>query len=208
MNTSGSAIQAVIFDIGGVLVRTEDWSGRRKWEQRLGLPEWGLSELVFDGELALRASVGQGLDEAIWEHVAQECHLSPDTLTQLRADFWSGDRPNLDLLAYLRSLRPHYKTGILSNAWAEMRNMNVQRFGLADVVDEVVYSFECGILKPDPASYRFILARLSIAPGQAIFVDDAERNIRGAQALGLHTVQFRDTQQAIAELHALLGAGE
>ena len=208
MNTSGSAIQAVIFDIGGVLVRTEDWSGRRKWEQQLGLPEWGLSALVFDGELALRASVGQGLDEAIWEHVAQECHLSPETLAQLRADFWSGDRPNLDLLAYLRSMRPHYKTGILSNAWAEMRNMNVQRFGLADVVDEVVYSFECGILKPDPASYRFILARLGVEPGQAIFVDDAERNIRGAQALGLRTVQFRDTQQAITELRALLGPGE
>lgn len=204
MNTNHSSIQAVIFDIGGVLVRTEDWSGRRKWEQRLGLPEWGLSTLVFDGELALRASTGQGPDEAIWQHVAQECYLAPETLAQLRADFWSGDRPNQGLLAYLRSLRQHYKTGILSNAWAEMRDMNVQRFGLAEVVDETVYSFECGVLKPDPASYRFILARLGVEPGQAVFVDDAERNIRGAQALGLHTVRFSDTPQAIAELRALL----
>ncbi len=208
MNTNHSSIQAVIFDIGGVLVRTEDWSGRRKWEQRLGLPEWGLSTLVFDGELALRASTGQGPDEAIWQHVAQECHLAPDTLAQVRADFWSGDRPNQDLLAYLRSLRPHYKTGILSNAWAEMRDMNVQRFGLAEIVDETVYSFECGVLKPDPASYRFILARLGVEPGQAVFVDDAERNIHGAQALGLHTVRFSDTPQAIAELCALLGPCE
>ena len=43
-----SIVHAVIFDIGGVLVRTEDWSGRRKWEERLGLPERGLSTIVFD----------------------------------------------------------------------------------------------------------------------------------------------------------------
>jgi epoxide hydrolase-like predicted phosphatase len=205
MNTLRSSYRAVIFDIGGVLVRTEDWSGRRLWEQRLGLPEWGLNALVFDGELALCASTGAGSDEAIWQQVAQRHHLTPEVLAQLRADFWRGDRLNEALLAYVRALRPRYKTGILSNAWAEMRDLNVQRFGLGQVVDETVYSFECGLLKPDAASYRYILDRLCAQPEQAIFVDDAERNILGAQALGMTTVRFIETHQAIAELNELLG---
>jgi epoxide hydrolase-like predicted phosphatase len=204
MNKSSSSIGAVMFEIGGVLVRTEDSVGRRKWERRLGLPEWGVSALVFDGVPALRASMGQGPDEAIWHSVAQACHLSSDVLAQLRADFWSGDRLNQDMLAYLRSLRPQYRTGILSNAWPEMRDMNVQRFGLVNVVDEVIYSFQCGLLKPDPGSYRLILDRLGVEPRQTVFVDDAERNIIGARALGMITVQFSDTQQAITELRALL----
>ena len=204
MNTTSSSIRAVIFDIGGVLVRTEDWSGRSKWERRLGLPPLGLSTLVFDCDPAMRASLGQGPDEAIWQHVAQECHLLPEELKQLRADFWSGDRPNQELLALVRSLRPRYKTGILSNAWPEMRDLNVQRFGLVEAVDEAIYSFQAGILKPDPSSYRCILDRLGVAPEQAIFVDDAERNIAGAQRVGMRTVRFTDTQQAIAELRHLL----
>jgi epoxide hydrolase-like predicted phosphatase len=204
MNAQSTPIRAVIFDIGGVLVRTEDWSGRRKWETRLGLPEWRLDALVFDCEPALRASTGRGTDEAIWQNVAQTYHLTPEMLAQLRADFWSGDRPNQALLAYVRNLRPHYKTGILSNAWPEMRDLNERRFGLVDVVDEVVYSFQSGVLKPDPASYRTILDRLGVQPAEAIFVDDAERNIRGAQALGMRTVRFGDTQQVLHDLQALL----
>ena len=205
MNINRSSYQAVIFDIGGVLVRTEDASGRRQWEQRLGLPARGLDALVFDGESALRASIGAGSDEAIWQQVAQRHPLTPETLAQLRADFWRGDRLNEALLAYVRALRPRYKTGILSNAWAEMRDLNVQRFGLDRVVDETVYSFECGLLKPDPASYRYILDRLGVQSERAIFVDDAERNILGAQALGMATVRFVETRLAIAELNELLG---
>jgi putative hydrolase of the HAD superfamily len=38
-----------------------------------------------------------------------------------------------------------------------------------------------------------------------VFVDDVEANCDAARALGLHAVQFRTTEQAIAELEALLG---
>jgi glucose-1-phosphatase len=198
------AIRAVIFDIGGVLVRTEDWSGRAKWEARLGLPPRSLTNQVFDSEAALQAERGEAPDAAIWQSVAAQYALSPDDAAQLRADFWSGDRLNVELLAFARGLRPRWRTAILSNAWPEMRDLNVSRFGLGGVVDEAVYSFDIGVLKPDPGAYQAVLRRLNVQASEAVFVDDSAANIAGARAVGLQVVHFTDTHKAVDELSGLL----
>jgi putative hydrolase of the HAD superfamily len=206
-STTNNDLHVVVFDIGGVLVRTEDWSGRRKWEHLLGMPDRALSDLVFNCDAALLASTGKGPDEAIWQFVATECGLAPEGIAQLRADFWSGDRLNAPLADYIRGLRKHLKTGILSNAWPEMRDLNVRQFGLEGLVDETVYSFQSGVLKPEPRSYHYVLQRLGVSASQTVMVDDAQRNITGAQAVGMRTVRFHNTPQAIEELNDLLGIG-
>lgn len=198
------AIEAVIFDIGGVLVRTVDWSFRRRWEQQLGLPEGGLSALVFDTEQAMLASTGKAVDKLIWQHVSSQLRLTDAELTALHTDFWTGDAANLEMIAYLQGLRHRFKTGILSNAWPEMRTLNENQFGLRGVVDSALYSFQIGYLKPVPATYEAILSQLTVAPQNAVFIDDSIVNIGGAQRLGMQTVHFLQTEQAITELQAIL----
>ncbi|MCL4507386.1 MAG: HAD family phosphatase [Chloroflexi bacterium] len=200
----GVVVEAVIFDIGGVLVRTENWSGRRKWERLLGLAEYALSTLVFDSPEAVRACTGVGSDDAVWVQLADRFGLSGDQLKMLRADFWSGDRPNVELLAYIKKLRSRVKTGVLSNAWPEMRDLNEQRFGLRDVVDHTRYSFQIGLLKPQREAYTAILQQLGTTPAASAFVDDSAANIRGAGELGMRTVHFVDTASAIVALERLL----
>ncbi len=198
--------RAVVFDIGGVLVRTEDWSGRRKWERRLGLPDWGLNTLVFNCEPAIQASIGRGPDEAIWQYVRRECGLSQSELDRLREDFWTGDRLNHELAEFVTGLRPRYKTGILSNAWPEMRDLNVRRFGMRDLVDVTVYSFESGLLKPDVTAYEYVTASLGVPASEVVFVDNTVRNVEGAREVGMRTVLYVDNPQAIADLKSLLPA--
>jgi epoxide hydrolase-like predicted phosphatase len=197
-------IEAIIFDIGGVLVRTPDWSHRARWEHRLGLPERGLSALVFETEQATLASIGRAPDDEIWRNIATHLHLQDQQLAELRHDFWAGDVANTELITYMRALRPRHKTGILSNAWPEMRLLNENRFGLDDAVDQTLYSFEIGVLKPAPEAYEMIVGRLAVLPRNAVFIDDSAINIAGASAFGLNTVLFSDTKQAVAELNCLL----
>ena len=52
-------LRAVIFDVGGVLVRMADWRQHRKWEGRLRLSDGELLKIVFGSEWAVRAEVGQ-----------------------------------------------------------------------------------------------------------------------------------------------------
>lgn len=197
-------IRAVIFDFGGVILRTEDQSPRLKWAERLGVTPEVLSTAVFDSEAAAEATIGRVPVDAIWAHVAASFSLDANALAQLRADFFSGDRCDDTLVAFLRGLRPAYKTGILSNAWSDGRQIIAGKFALGNAVDDLVISAEVGVAKPDPRIYELATSRLAVGPDETIFVDDFMRNIDGARKFGMQAVHFRNRAQAIADVQALL----
>jgi putative hydrolase of the HAD superfamily len=197
-------IRAVIFDFGGVIVRTEDQTGRLRAAARLGVSLDELYHTVFDAPIAVQATVGAVPAAAVWAHATALFKLDPVGLAQLQADFWSGDRRDDALVAFIRSLRPAFKTGILSNAWSDGRQIIGERFGLADAVDDLMVSAEIRIAKPDRRIFELALARLGVQPAEAIFVDDFARNIEGARAIGMQTVHFKNTAQAVAEVRACI----
>jgi len=193
-------IRAVIFDFGGVLVRTEDDGGRRKWEERLSLPRGGLARLVFESEVSVQAMRGRLSEEAVWQYVARTLGLNAAELEELRRDFWAGDRMDPVLFDFLRRLRPRYRTGLLSNAWDSARQVFTGKYGLGNVLDVLVISAEEGVMKPEARIYQIALERLGVRPEEAVFVDDIEENVLGARKVGLHGVHFRDTEQVLAEV--------
>src|SRR5258708_14298783 len=99
-------IKVIVFDFGGVLVRTEDPAGRRQWEARLGLAAGELDRLVFNSDVALRATVGDVTGSAVWEHVAVAVKLTAPQLTAFPTDFWACARLCSDPRAPRASLRP------------------------------------------------------------------------------------------------------
>ncbi len=200
------SVRAVIFDFGGVIVRTEDQTPRRRAAERLGVSLEELYHAVFDSPTAALATIGLASAEAVWASVAERFRLDPQALAQLRADFWAGDRCDDALVTFIRNLRPGVKTGILSNAWPDGRAIIAERFGLRDAVDDIVISAEVGIAKPDARIFALAVDRLGVAPHEALFVDDFLRNIEGARAAGLQALHFRDARQAVADVRAMLDA--
>lgn len=195
-------IRAVIFDYGGVLVRTEDDGLRRAWEQRLGLEAGELDRIVFDSDTARLAGIGR-LDEAEhWRWVARRLGLSPEEAAAFEVDFFAGDRADAELVALLRDLRPRYKTGLLSNCWPSLRN-TLRHQQLDGLFDAIILSCEVGAAKPDPRIYQEALRQLGVAPDEAVFIDDFPANVAGARALGLHAIHFRDTPSLKQALRAL-----
>lgn len=190
--------------MGGVILRTEDDSRRRQWEQRLGLAPNELTERVFEGDMSRRASVGKASAAQIWEEVAAEFQLTEDQRQQLESDFWRGDRVDRELLNYIRQLRPERRTALLSNAWPDVRHQIEERWRFADAFDQIVISAEVGLVKPDPRIYQLTLEQLGVPAAQAVFIDDFPMNVRGARAVGLEAILFRSPQQVRRELDARL----
>jgi epoxide hydrolase-like predicted phosphatase len=197
-------IRAVIFDFGGVLVRTEDPSRRQNWEKYLDLPEGELSRVVFESEVADRSMVGKATESDVWKHVAATFGLNDDRLRELRRDFWLGDRIDARLVGFLRDLRPRYRTAILSNAWPGAREVFTQTLGLGEVVDEMIISAEEGVAKPDARIYQIAVRRLGVQTEETVFVDDLVENVQGARAVGMWGIQFSSTEQTIAEVQEYL----
>jgi epoxide hydrolase-like predicted phosphatase len=199
-------IKAVIFDIGGVILRTEDRTPRAALEQRLGLPAGAADEIVFNSVMGQQAQQGMISSEALWKWVQQHLNLSDEGLRDFRRDFWAGDRVDEGLVRYIRSLRPQYRTAIISNA---MDNLNEVVAGIdptSDAFDLVVGSAYEKVMKPDAVIFERTLARLGLMPAEAIFIDDFAHNVRGAQAIGMHSLLYRADFDLPSEL-ARLGVG-
>lgn len=198
--------RAVIWDFGSVLVYMADDAPRLALAARLGVPLERLDGLVFEGESARRAAVGELTIDQHWQAVAQALDISQAELPAVIDQFWSADMLNTDVVAYIQSLRPRCKVGLLSNAWDNLRQTLEQRFDVAHLFDEIIVSAEERLAKPDPRIYHVALERLGVPPQEAVFVDDLLVNVEAARALGMAGVHFQNAAQAIAEVEAWLNS--
>jgi epoxide hydrolase-like predicted phosphatase len=198
-------IRAVIWDVGGVLLRTEDPVPRQALADRLGIERLELEKVVFSGDSSNQAQLGKITIEEHWEQVRRILGLEIHEMDEFRAQFWSGDRVDYELVETIRSLqKSRCKTGILSNAFSNLREFLRDECGIVDAFDELVISAEEGVMKPDQRIYQLALARLGVEGSQAVFIDDVPANVEGARRVGMDGIHFRTSQQVRQELKMLL----
>jgi len=199
-------IRALITDFGGVLMRTRSDRPRRALEQRLNLALRTLDDRVFSCEMSQRAMRGEICELALWQYLETDLDLARHGLTwqAFQAEFFAEDFLDEELMAFICSVRPGLKTGLISNAWDGLREVLHTRVPITDAFDVLVISAEEKVAKPDPRIYHLALKRLAVKPAEAIFLDDFIENIDAANALGLIGVHFQSSAQAQRDIRALL----
>ncbi|HET89404.1 MAG TPA: HAD family phosphatase [Chloroflexi bacterium] len=198
-----SQVSAVIFDYGGVLMRTVNPVPRRELEQRLGLRPGGVYEAVFGNPLRAEVESGRIGDAEFWADVGHRLGLEARELDEFRQAFESGDRLDQDLVALIRHLRQAgYRTALLSNAPTSLP-CRIEELGIADAFDVVMTSGQEGVTKPDAVIFERALDRLDVRPEQALFVDDFRENVAGAREVGMQTIHFSGPAPLRRELRAL-----
>ena len=200
------SLKAVIFDFGGVLVRTRSQQRRTEWEARLGLETGEASALVFGGESGSAAQHGQITDEAHWGWLGKLLGLDQERLSEFREAFFAEDILDTGLVDYIDKLRAAgYHLGLLSNMADNARKLFGEKYGVLSHFDSVTISSEEGVMKPDPAIFRTALSRAGVTAEEAVFVDDFLVNVEAARSLGIAGVHFVTSEQALAELASLTG---
>ena len=199
-----AAIRVVVFDIGGVLEITPDLGIHRLWETRLGLPAGEMDKRMAD--VWMRGSIGAISLKDVHQAIKDRLGLDEPRLAAYMADVWREylGSANTELIDYARRLRPRYRTGIVSNSFVGAREREQATYGFEDLVDEIVYSHEVGMSKPDPRIYALVCERLGVRPREMIFLDDAQACVAGANEAGIHAIHYRNNAQAIEEIEALL----
>jgi len=196
-------IKAVFFDLGGVIVRTEYQAPRQHLAVRLGMEYEDVVKLIFQSPSSERASVGEISAEEHWAEVTKRLRRPISETASIREEFFAGDVVDREIVDLLRSLRPSYHVGLISNAWPDLRDYIVkQKFD--DAFDHMVISGEVGVMKPEAKIYQIALEQAGVSPDEAVFVDDFIENIDGCEALGMHGIHFRNPRQALDELKQIL----
>jgi epoxide hydrolase-like predicted phosphatase len=200
------AIRAVVFDIGGVLEVTPDLGVKRQWEERLGLGQGEIDTRM--GEAWTAGSLGLITESDYDDALTLRLGLDEVGRTQYMADVWREyvGVANPELIEYARGLRPRYRTGILSNSFVGAREREQALYGFEQLVDEIVYSHEVGLRKPDLRIYELMCLRLGCLPAETIFLDNVGANVNAAADAGLRAILFLDNAQALRDIDALLTA--
>jgi HAD superfamily hydrolase (TIGR01509 family) len=201
------SIRALIFDFGGVLVRMIDDRPRLALAKKIGVPLSRLDDLVFFSESAAQASRGEISVAIHWEAVRKALDLQSDDMPGFLQQYWSADDVNWRLLDYIRSLRPRYKVGLLSNAWDDLRKTLHDRWNIDGLFDEMIISAEVKLVKPDPRIFHLATDRLKVQPAETIFVDDIAENIESARQIGLKGILYQNYDQVMGEVKDYLANG-
>lgn len=196
-------IKAVIFDVGGVLIRTMAREPRANLEKRLGLSPGASEQLVFNGPMGIQAQSGAIRSQALWASVQQELGLDEAGLAAFRAEFFGGDQLDLEMVQLVRRLRGKVQTAIISNAMDDLLEVITHTYPLADAFDLIVGSAYQGVMKPAPELFLWTLEQLGREPHEAVFIDDFAHNIVGARAVGMAAIHYQSRVDLAAELAAL-----
>lgn len=196
-------IKAVFFDLGGVIVRTEYQAPRQHLAESLGMDYDDIDKIVFASGTAARASVGEIDEEEHWCSVMRTLKLPVSEYPRVRDEFFAGDVIDHGVLNFLRSIKPKYKTGLISNAWSGLRAY-IMREKFDDAFHHMVISAEVGVAKPDPRIFHIALEQAQVKAKEAVFVDDFLENIEACEKVGMKGIHFKDPVSAIEQVRTLL----
>jgi putative hydrolase of the HAD superfamily len=205
MQPPSSPIRALIFDYGGVLMRTQSQEPRRRLARRLGMTPEELYRSVFDNEVIRLAEVGKVSPRQLGREIGARLGLrSDEEIRRFWDEFFSGDALDTELVAQIRRWRGTYKTALLSNFSGDLLKHLRDTLGITDCFDDIIISAQVGLRKPDPRIYALAAERLQVEPHEAVFVDDMAINVEGALSVGMHGVHFSTPESMLTELEGLL----
>jgi len=194
-------IESVIFDWGGVLIDDPRPGLLRYCSKAFGVP---LEDYTPVNDLFLdEFHKGKISEEKFWQQISSKLGKSmPTSRSQWYEAFRSAYVPKQEMFRLASSLHDKgYKTAFLSNT--ELPAVDFFHEQGYDIFDVLVFSCVEGVMKPERRIYEITLERLGSKAGQAVFIDDRQDYIRGAQNVGLNAILFKTIDQVKDELIGL-----
>ena len=189
-----AAIHNIIFDLGNVLLDLNYARARCSFQDLAG-EEWdfgrGAAEAGPLFDLFLKGHIGEA------EFFRQLRSRAPRSVgvDDLRRAWNSmlGELPP-QRLALLTKLREHYRLFLLSNTnYTHLQaldgllkaQLDLDREAFEAYFEQVYYSCEIGLRKPEVGVYRFVLADAGLDAADTLLIDDLPANIEGGRRVGL-----------------------
>jgi putative hydrolase of the HAD superfamily len=168
------------------------WDVARELDRAHALPRASVFETLYRSETWREIERGraspdawrEGAHRALEERAGRPLPPLHETWRQAQGLI----EPNIRLI---ERLRPRYRLSVLSNADVSLRRRLQEEIRVHHLFDDVVCSAEVGMAKPEPGIFALAAERLRVQPGEFVFVDDYDVNVRAAGEVGMTAVLFR-----------------
>ena len=197
---TGRAIEAVVFDLGGVLI---DWNPRHLYRKLIAddvAMERFLGEVctpVWNVTLDAGRSFEEGIAELLQRH--------PEKGELIRAwkERWE-EMLNGAIDGTVAILEELHASGMalhaLTNWSAETFPIGRKHFPFLDRFRTILVSGQEKVVKPDPRIFHLLVERTGVVPERTIFIDDSKANADAAAALGFQAIRFTTAEALRARL--------
>ncbi len=209
-NSGDSApVSAIILDIGNVIC---EWNPQKLAMSVLSAEQASDNKIVeqlIDDTIRQNdwADLDRGtlaLADAI-ENAKTRSSLNPAQVEQLYHNTPKSLEP---LPATVEAMHEIKQAGmplyILSNMQVHAGEYLQQQHEFFALVDHIVLSCDCGLLKPEAAIYEHTIKTLGLDAATSVFIDDMKENVEGAIASGLQSIQMTDIHAGGDIIRALL----
>lgn len=198
-----SAIQAIFWDVGGVLL-TNAWDHT---ERAQALAQFHLNAEEFNARHEPLVSPFERGKMTLDEYLDQTVFYAQRSFTRdaFRECMFSLSRPFPEILQFAQSFAAsnRYLMGTINNESRELNDYRIDKFGLRNIFRIFVSSCFVGLRKPERDIYRLALEVTQIPPDRCCFIDDRAANLEGAAQLGMHTIQMTGLDQLRSDLNKL-----
>jgi len=192
-------VRAVVFDYGNVLSLDQAPDAAAKMARLCGLADNVFAKRYWERRLDYDRADLDG--KAYWESVVRERAdlLTPNVLEELYAVDGEGwGRPNLPMLSWVEQLRgAGIRVAVLSNMPAEVSVFLTKNREWLSGYDPLIFSCYVRSVKPEEEIYRHCMERVSLAPGEVLFLDDKQVNVEAARRFGMHSLVFESVEKTL-----------
>lgn len=199
----GTAIRAIFWDVGGVLL-TNAWD---RVERAAALEHFHLDQDEFHDRHEMVVSSFERGKITLEEYMDRTVFYRqrPFTRDAFRDYMFSLSQPFPEVLQFAQALADSgkYFMGTINNESRELNNHRIEKFGLRKIFRLFVSSCYVGVRKPERDIYRLALEITQIPAEECCFVDDRALNLECAAHLGMRTIEMQHLEQLRADLAKL-----
>ena len=199
----GTPIKAIIFDLGGVLL---DWDPRHLFRRYFPNDPRAMEDFLAEVdfyEWNAQQDKGRTFAEGIAELATQFPQYTH--LIQAYFDHWeeSVSEPIAGTVDVLHRLKQDgWPLFGLSNWSSETYPRILKKYPFFDQFDNILFSGDAKLAKPDPAFFNLLLIKTGYAAHECVLIDDSPINVSTAKQLGFLSIRFDSPEQLQTELQS------
>lgn len=196
-------VSGLMFDLGGVLIDNPVQNFINFFSSELGIFKDKINavykEVRFDYETG-------SLDkhtywQAVGKKLGQEIYDSNLWSRALSISYV----PRKEMFSLVNLFhKKGYKTCLASNAGkAASEYFRKDMKDYSGLFDEIVFSCDVGLNKPDPGFYEIALSKINLEPARCVFIDDSKEYVKAARKIGINGIVFENIGQLKSDLLTL-----
>lgn len=205
-NRKVSNINAIIFDLGKVIIKTDIKRTNFAFKE-MCKKSYSILDNLFENEYFQLFELGKISEKEFFNYIKKTIFLDGDIDSIVKA--WDSmivgiTSECVKLLEDLEQIIPIFALSNTNVSHVKRINhhllVDYQISDIQKLFKKVYYSYELGLGKPDKKIFEYVLSDIKLSPNNVLFIDDNFENVTASKEIGFQTIHLTEQNKLIEEL--------